>query len=467
MSQKDTLSVSQFISMIKTVVNYEPQFQNVAIVGEISNFTAHRSGHFYFNLKDEKANIKAIMFRSNTSSVKFKPQNGDKVVVVGSLDVYEAGGTIQLYVRKMQRDGLGDLHIEFERLKKELFEKGYFEEALKKKLPLYPKSIGIITGKDTAAHADMARTIQQRWPYAKVSYYFSLVQGEYAKQDLVKNLQEADGKHDVLVIARGGGSIEDLWPFNELEVVLVVSALKTPLISGVGHETDTTLVDYVSDYRAATPTAAAVAATPSQVEIKESLRNYKNQFYRSTVLTYRKHQTELQSLLNMRSFKNPNTLLDRHYMRLDLINSKLLSHTNIFSQTKTEIERKRHHSQTQVNRLLTQHKHQLEKYQNYIQNQSEQHFSKSQYELKRSKTQLIQLINKRFNKEQMLLHNLYHKFDLLNPFSIMKRGYGIIKDDNQVIRSIEDIKIGSNLNIQIQDGSIMATVHDKKGKNHE
>ncbi len=468
MMKNETISVSEFVSKIKSVVSYEPQFQNVAIVGEISNFTAHRSGHFYFSLKDDKSSIRAVMFRSQSSQVKFKPKDGDKVIVICSLDVYEQTGAIQLYVRQMNLDGLGDLHIEFERLKKELYEKGIFDDSHKKALPLYPTSIGIITGKDTAAYADMKRTVEERWPVAKVNYYFSMVQGEYAKDDLIKNLKQADeNNHDVIVIARGGGSIEDLWPFNELELIITTYNANTPIVSGVGHESDTSLLDYVSDYRAATPTAAIVAATPSKDDIHETLRNYKNAMYRSTVNHLRNEKTKLANIQNTRTFKNPMTLLDSHYMNLDMFNAKLLHHTNMFHKASSDIDRLVQKYQNSLDRHIYHTRSNLNTLKSTIVKYPELYIAKEQAKLNVLDSFLEKDILDTLQNERYKLNTLLNKFDLLNPFAIMKRGYGIISENDKIIRSIEDVQIGNDIQIALNDGKILTKVQDVKGNNND
>lgn len=468
MSLKEAISVSEFVSKIKTVVTYEPQFQNVAIVGEVSNFTAHRSGHFYFSLKDDKSNIRAIMFRSHTQSVKFKPKDGDKVLVVGSLDVYEQSGQIQLYIKKMNLDGLGDLHIEFERLKKDLFEKGLFDDAHKKKLPSYPQSIGIITGKDTAAQADMSRTLKERWPLAKVTYYYSLVQGEYAKDDLIKNALLADqSHHDVIIIARGGGSIEDLWPFNELELVITLFNMNTPLISGIGHESDTTLTDYIADYRAATPTAAVVSATPSKEDILEILRNYKNAMYRSTVRKINSNNQNLKLIQDKRVFKEPLSLLDKHYMRLDLFNSQLLSNTNMFHKTSNQLNQMMTQFEHQIDKKLKQHEYQLEIKQERIRRSYQELSKTTALNLSNIESKLILSMTQKLDLNKSELTSIFNKLDLLNPFSIMKRGYGIIQKEDAVLRSIQDVQENDLINIKLSDGTLRANIIEIRGTEDE
>ena len=338
MSDKQVLSVTEFMNYLKGVLTDIPFFRNVSIVGEISNFTAHRSGHFYFSLKDDDSIIKVVMFRTASQRVLFKPKNGDRVVLRGSLNVYTASGDVQFYANAMILDGLGELYLRFEHLKKDLMEKGYFEESLKKPLPKYPKSIAIISGEGSAAYADIVRTLKERWPYANVTDYFSYVQGEQAIDDLSKSIQLADGDdHDVIILARGGGSLEDLWAFNEIKVIMAVLTSKTPIVSGVGHESDVTLVDFVADYRAATPTAAAVIATPHMDQVFSNLRDLNNGMYLSVTKKIKSEKVHLTYFNSSKTMTQPESIFDTYYYKLDLLNSKLLSNTKIFNKVNQDL----------------------------------------------------------------------------------------------------------------------------------
>ncbi|MDP3443254.1 MAG: exodeoxyribonuclease VII large subunit, partial [Ignavibacteria bacterium] len=263
------------MNTIKSTLDQNVLLKSFLIKGEISNFTSHSSGHWYFSLKDEQARISCVMFQGYTKDVLFRPKNGDKVLVRGAITVYNLQGQIQCSVFSMQNDGLGDLFIQFELLKKKLFEEGLFDEHHKKILPKFPSKVGVITGNNTAALQDILKTINQRWPIAEITVYPSLVQGEQAPKSIIRQLLKADKNNDVLILARGGGSIEDLWAFNNENLARVIYNLETPIITGVGHETDTTIVDMVSDYRAPTPTGAAQIAVPSINETKRVISQFK------------------------------------------------------------------------------------------------------------------------------------------------------------------------------------------------
>ncbi|NLW15081.1 MAG: exodeoxyribonuclease VII large subunit [Erysipelothrix sp.] len=464
MSQNDVLTVSEFVSSIKTVVADAPQFKNVAIVGELSNFTAHSSGHFYFSLKDKNASIRSVMFRSSSSKVLFKPKNGDKVVIIGELGVYEESGSIQFYARQMNLDGLGDLYIKFEQLKKELFEKGLFDASHKKEIPKYPSKIGVITGANSAAYADMSRTLQERWPMAQQVDYFSLVQGESAKDSLVANIEKADAdKLDVILLARGGGSIEDLWPFNELEVVISVFNAQTPIISGVGHESDTTLVDFVSDYRAATPTAAAVMATPDQNEILDTIRNTKNKMYQATRRKYLNQKQVLDTIMNTKVFKNPLSLLDKHYMKLDLLNSKLLEKTKMFHETQKYLHGLTINMSMKLNMKIHLYKNEVNKYNEQNKRNLNLIHKSSKDSLMLIDQRIYQAMNMNLDKNKQELIKNMQTINNLSPFNTMQRGYSVASHDMKIVKSIEDVNQDDILTIRVKDGKIHTKVLNKEG----
>ena len=268
MSQ-NAYSVSELLHNIKINLESTPAFRSFWLKGEISNYTAHRSGHWYFTLKDEGARVSCIMFANYTLGVHFPVKEGDKVLVKASVSVYPPQGSLQITVSQMSLDGIGDLFLQFEKLKKKLYEEGLFDPAHKKSLPRYPESIGIITGAKTAALQDILKTLNLRWPGLQTTIYESLVQGEGAASQIMAQLQRADQQgHQVLILARGGGSIEDLWAFNDERLARVLYQLKTPLVTGIGHEVDVTIADYVADLRAATPTAAAQAVVRDFREVQ-------------------------------------------------------------------------------------------------------------------------------------------------------------------------------------------------------
>ena len=266
-------SVLQLNEYIKDLLESEPQLAAVTVKGEISNFIHHRSGHMYFTLKDEDSQIKAVMFRGANMRLTFRPENGQKVVVMGQVSVYPAGGQYQLYVGAMRPDGIGDLYQAYEKLKKQLTEEGLFDERHKKPLPAFPQKIGVITSANGAAVRDIMNVVGRRCPMAQLLLYPAQVQGAGTDSSLIRGLDyfEAQGDIDVIIIGRGGGSLEDLWGFNSERLARRIFEMNTPVISAVGHETDFTICDFVSDKRAPTPSAAAEIAVPDLRVLRQRL----------------------------------------------------------------------------------------------------------------------------------------------------------------------------------------------------
>ena len=267
------ITVTQLTKYIKYKIDNDVNLDTVYLKGEISNFKAHTRGHFYFTIKDENTRINAVMFSSSASRIKFTPTDGMKVLVTGKISVYEATGGYQIYVNEMLEDGVGNLYIAFEQLKKKLEAEGLFDPSKKKRIPKIPTTIGIITAPTGAAIKDILSTIKRRWPLAQTILFPSLVQGEEAANDIVRNINLSKNFDlDVLIVGRGGGSIEDLWPFNEEIVARAIYELDTPVISAVGHEIDFTISDFVADLRAPTPTGAAEMAVPNMSDVSNYLK---------------------------------------------------------------------------------------------------------------------------------------------------------------------------------------------------
>ena len=270
------LTVGAINRYIKYKLDNDEALQTVFVKGEISNFKAHSSGHLYFSIKDESGKINAIMFSSSAKKLNFIPADGVKVLIIGRISVYEATGGYQIYVSDMQEDGMGNLYIAFEKLKKQLQSEGLFDETHKKKIPKYPSKIGVITANTGAAIKDILSTIKRRYKIAEVILFPSLVQGENAASDIVRNIKLASNYDlDVLIVGRGGGSIEDLWPFNEEIVARAIYECPIPIISAVGHEVDYTIADFVADLRAPTPTGAAEMAVPNMSDLVSHITQMK------------------------------------------------------------------------------------------------------------------------------------------------------------------------------------------------
>lgn len=313
------LSVSQLNRYVKSRMDADENLYNVFLVGEISNFTDHyKTGHFYFSLKDEDAQIKAVMFRQNAIKVKFHPENGMRVIIRGRVSLYEAAGSYQVFVDDMQPDGVGALNLAFEQLKERLEKEGLFDTAYKKPLPRFPKHIGVITSETGAAVQDILNILERRFPYAEVILAPVLVQGEGAPAQLVHALQEFNELKnvDVIILGRGGGSAEDLWAFNDEQLAYAVYRSQIPVISAVGHETDFTICDFVADLRAPTPSAAAELAVPDQAELRAEIYALLSRMQKTITGNLREQHLRLEQLRQKSVLHNPNLYFDTKRMQL-------------------------------------------------------------------------------------------------------------------------------------------------------
>ncbi len=415
------ISVTALTRYIKYKIDNDSHLQEVYLKGEISNFKAHTRGHYYFTIKDENARINAIMFSFNASKLKFLPEDGMKVLVKGKISVFEATGNYQIYVEQMQEDGLGNLHIAFEQLKKKLGEEGLFDPKYKKEIPKIPMRVGIITAPTGAAVKDILSTIKRRFPICKTILFPCLVQGELAKDDIVKKLDIADNYNlDVIILGRGGGSIEDLWPFNEEAVARKVFSCKTPIISGVGHQIDFTICDFVSDVRAETPTGAAERAVPKLSDLILEIENYKIRVTNNIKMVLDNNKLRLKKLKESYVLKNPLSLYEIKEQKLDNVIDKL---------------------NTMINTILYTNKSKLEIIENSI--------------IFKEPSILYENKLKRNN-------HLIEKLEILNPLNALKRGYSIIKKDNKCISSVKNVKVKDEIDINIKDGNIKAMVMEVK-----
>lgn len=322
------LSVSQLNRYIKMNFDADENLANIFISGEISNFTNHyRTGHLYFTLKDDSAAVRAVMFNSSAKRLKFMPEDGMKVIARGRVSVYEASGQYQLYVDDMQPDGVGALNLAYEQLKEKLQKEGIFSEQHKKPLPPYPEKVGVITSPTGAAVRDIINVLGRRFPYAEIVFCPVLVQGEGAHLQLTDavNLFNSERATDVIIIGRGGGSIEDLWEFNDEGLARAVYNSEIPVISAVGHETDFTICDFVADMRAPTPSAAAELAVPDANELQYALSALKNRMFLNVSSGIADRRSRLEYLTSKGALKSPDEMLSNRSQRLDTAFSKMLS----------------------------------------------------------------------------------------------------------------------------------------------
>ena len=397
--QKRIISVSELNEYIKMLFEYDEILRNIYIKGEISNFTNHyKTGHFYFSLKDPGGAVRAVMFRSSASKLKFMPENGMRVIVGGRVSVFPRDGQYQIYVDVMEPDGKGALYMAYEQLKAKLEKEGLFSEARKKQLPEMPKRIGIITSPTGAAIRDMIHILGRRFPLSEIVLYPALVQGAEAPVSLIRGVRyfNSEKKADVLIIGRGGGSIEDLWAFNDENLVRTVAASEVPIISAVGHETDFTLCDFAADLRAPTPSAAAELAVPDMEELKATLFQSGERISLAASRLIAKEKEKLKRLSSSRVMQNPMNLLDDKRMAL------LMTERVLQSRMESAIAAKR----------------------------------------------------MQFQREAA-------KLEALNPLSVVTRGYSAVFDEkNRLIKSVHQINEGDVISFMLTDGTVCAEVKE-------
>ncbi|KLU75709.1 exodeoxyribonuclease VII large subunit [Clostridium botulinum] len=345
-----TLSVSELNIYIKRIIDNDFILKNTQIKGEISNFKFHNSGHVYFSLKDKQSKINCVMFRSYTENLNFIPNNGDNVIIKGRVSVYQKDGVYQFYCEEIEKEGIGDLFIAFEKSKKKLYEEGVFDEGYKKRIPLYSKKIGVITSTTGAAIKDIINVSKRRNRGIEILIYPSLVQGENASDNLIQGIKYLDSRDDVdlIIIARGGGSIEELWAFNNEALAYEIYRCSTPIISGVGHETDFTICDFVSDMRAPTPSAAAELAVCNLEEINGNIENYKEKLYNLIKHIMNLQLKQLNSYENAIKVNNPLNTIVNEYIKVENLKNKLCHEI----QSKIEYEKIK---LSKVNSLLNAH----------------------------------------------------------------------------------------------------------------
>ena len=324
--ERRILSVTQINEYIRSVLDHEPLLSGVAIQGEISNYKVYPSGHHYFTLKDENASLKCVMFKSSAIKLRVKPENGMNVVAIGKVSVYPRDGAYQLYCTNLMVSGAGDLHVAFEQLKTKLAQMGLFDESHKKPIPKFPKTIGIVTSSAGAAIHDILRVLRHRYPVAKVRLLPVRVQGAEAPDEIVSAIDYANEHRlaDVLIVGRGGGSMEDLWSFNDEKVAYAIYRSEIPVISAVGHEPDITIADYVADLRAATPSNAAELVAPDQSALMQTVDGYYATMQTQMQNKLRHFRTQLSVLSGSPALQSPESYLQQHRKNLQLISNKLI-----------------------------------------------------------------------------------------------------------------------------------------------
>ena len=403
--EKDYLNISDLNNYIKNILDKDSFLNKVYLKGEISNFKNHTRGHLYFTLKDDNSRISAVMFQSSAIKLTFVPEDGMNVLVEGRISAYPAQGSYQIYIEKMEPDGLGALYIEYEKLKKKLASEGLFNPEHKKAIPKFPEKIGVITASTGAAVRDIMSTIRRRYPICEAILFPCLVQGRDAAPDIVRQIKKADAFGvDTIIVGRGGGSIEDLWAFNEEIVAKAIYECNTPIISAVGHEIDWTIADFVADLRAPTPTGAAEMAVPTVIDI--------NTLLNTKFIKWR-------SLKNSFVLKNPMSMYEIKEQKLDALLDKLNKDIKVILQN----------NEMKLNKIKMSY---------VIQNP-------------------MSLIDKKKNEYNLLINTL----KLVNPLGILEKGYSLATINDKVIKSSNDVNIDDIINIKLHEGNIKAKVVEK------
>ena len=390
------ITVTDLNKYIKSKIDSDEMLNNVLVKGEISNFKNHYTGHMYFTLKDENSLIKCVMFKTYTTHLSFMPKDGMKVIILGSVSVFERDGVYQVYAKAMKQDGLGSLYEAYEKLKAKLSEEGLFDESHKKKIPFMPKTIGVLTSNTGAVIRDIINVSTRRNPNVHIRLYPVPVQGAGAAEKIAEGIEFMNKNNlaDVLIIGRGGGSLEDLWPFNEEVVARAIYNSKIPIISAVGHETDFTIADFVADLRAPTPSAAAELAVANIDDVKSTLFLYNTRYKNALKKKLQLMRLSYEKCMARQAFKNPTQKINEQYMVIDM---KVKAMQN-----------------------------------------------KIQLKLKEERTKFIKQVS---------------KLDTLSPLKTLARGYSIVTDSsNKIIKSVKDLKEDQNINIRLADGEKQAKV---------
>lgn len=417
-------------------------FLTVRVEGEISNFMAPASGHWYFTLKDVQAQIRCAMFRGQQQRLGFKPNNGDMVVVNAQVSLYEPRGDYQLVVERMEQAGDGALRQAFERLKVKLLNDGLFDEARKRALPLIPGQIGVITSATGAAIRDILSVLKRRFPAVPVIIYPVAVQGESAQFEIRAALELANqrGEVDVLILARGGGSLEDLWAFNEEIVARAIAGSKIPVISGVGHEVDVTIADFVADLRAATPSAAAEHAVPHAADWLQGFKNIEYQLLQRLRRQLLQHQQRLAWLDKALNLQHPGQKLQRNAQRLDELEQRL--------------------TQAIGHRLQRAKQQCLVQYHILRQHQPSQRIAAHQRQLQFHRQHLERIMRQTLKQQHQRLAGLVQTLQAVSPLATLERGYAIVQhhEDGQLVKMAAELAIGDAIDIRLSRGYVTADV---------
>lgn len=437
-NEADVLSVKQLTRYIKARLENDATLQDVWVRGEISNFTRHTSGHFYFTLKDEASRVKSIMFASHNQRLPFLPKEGTKVIARGNISVYERDGAYQFYVTYMQPDGIGSLYLAYEQLKKKLDEEGLFAEYRKRPIPRFPRAIGVITSPTGAAVRDIIITLQRRFPQVPVLLHPVLVQGTQAAPSIARAIRTMNERAevDVLIVGRGGGSLEELWAFNEEAVARAIYHSAIPVISAVGHETDFTIADFVADLRAATPTAAAELAVPHAAELRLQVAQLAQRSRRSLAKLAQQQRERLARLVRSPALAQPRRLVQQPAQRLDRLREQLGYRMQaLYVRGK---ERK-----LRLERSLSSFS-------------PKEQLAAARQRTQTNRRQLVQAMQAALRASVGSLDARMRQLDALSPLKVMQRGYSLVYDDKRkkLVKSLGDVQLGDIVRVRVTDGVI-------------
>ncbi|MFC4558769.1 exodeoxyribonuclease VII large subunit [Virgibacillus kekensis] len=439
------LTVTALTRYIKRKFDTDPHLKQVWLRGEISNFKHHSRGHMYLTIKDDNTRIQSVMFAGNNRSLKFSPENGMKVLIKGEIGVFEPHGQYQLYIQQMEPDGIGSLHLAFEQLKEKLNKQGYFDKGIKKELPRFPEHIGVITSPTGAAVRDIITTLKRRYPIVNTTVIPVLVQGPNSAESIRQAISKANklSKFDVLIIGRGGGSIEELWSFNEEIVADAIFKSTIPIISAVGHETDVTISDFVADVRAATPTGAAEIAVPSRLDLYDRVQSIQRSMTKTMQEKTTGAERHLRRIKQSYAFRYPGQLLTQKEQELD-------RHVERLEKITANAQNRRKEMLLSLNtRLTAQH--------------PKRQTQRAGKELSLLKKRYNQQMEKILEQKKAEFTNKLEKLTLLNPLEVMKRGYALpYAQTGELIKSTGDVKTDEQIAVRLSDGSLECRVLEIK-----
>lgn len=434
-------TISTLAKYLKNSLDNDVHIQSILVKGEISNFTRHRSGHLYFSLKDQGSRMNCVMFSSQVNKLKISPKEGLKVIARVKVSMYEPHGNLQLYVSDMQSDGIGDLYLAFEELKYKLHAQGLFDVNHKKQLPMYPKNIAVLSANTGAAIQDVLSIIARRWPIANVVVYPTLVQGNNASVNIIQNLKIADqNNHDIILLVRGGGSLEDLWCFNDETLAYTIYEMNTCIVSGVGHETDTTLVDYVSDLRAPTPSAAAELITPDIAQLKDTLQQYKVFMIQQIKQLMKVNQQQLSYYQNKPYFTDSEYYIQQQKMRLMMAIQGMSKIETVLNETQYQYLTLKDRMFHVSDKLLLTNRNELILFKN----------------------KLIDLMSMRLLNSKKEFTKTISLMDAYSPLKVLERGYAIALYNEKAIRSINNVNVDDEIEVQVHDGILKTTIKEIK-----